>query len=98
MYIADYHLHSDASPDGHSTISELAKAGIDAGLSELCVTDHCECNGFFKFDRENLPAGIDIYYKERILEQREKALALFGNRIKLLHGIEIAQGYEAKGL
>lgn len=96
MYLADYHSHSNASPDAGFTISELAQAALDAGLSELCVTDHCECNGFFTFDKHNLPNGVDIYFKERILEQRRTALKLFGGRIKLPHGIEVAQGHEVR--
>jgi histidinol-phosphatase (PHP family) len=96
MYLADYHSHSNASPDAHYTISELAKAAIDTGLRELCVTDHCECHGFFPFDKKNLPEGVDIYFKERILEQRKSALELYGDKIKLPHGIEIAQGHEAR--
>jgi histidinol-phosphatase (PHP family) len=100
MYIADYHSHSSASPDGDSTILELAMAAVDAGLSELCVTDHCECNGFSELVKKNLPAGVDIYNdiynKECVLEQREKALEFCGDKIKLPHGIEIAQGHAAR--
>ena len=42
MYFADLHLHSRCSPDGKYSISQMAAAGAAAGLSELCVTDHCD--------------------------------------------------------
>ena len=42
MYLADYHTHSSVSPDGSATVSELAKAAIDHGLDEICVTDHVD--------------------------------------------------------
>ncbi len=95
MYLVDYHSHSDASPDSIHTISELANAAISAGLSELCVTDHCECNGFIESDRKILGPGVDVYHKTRVDEQRAIALERFGDQIKLPHGIEIAQGHQA---
>ena len=40
MYLADYHVHSSCSPDGHLTMAEMAREGIARGLDELCFTDH----------------------------------------------------------
>ena len=40
MYLSDYHTHSRLSFDAHAPLSELAEAAADAGLDELCVTDH----------------------------------------------------------
>ena len=42
MYLADYHVHSSCSPDGHVTMAELAREGIARGLDELCFTDHVD--------------------------------------------------------
>lgn len=40
MYYADYHTHSRLSPDSKAPLREMALAALNAGLSELCVTDH----------------------------------------------------------
>ena len=42
MYLADYHTHSDSSPDGKETIARLAEAALSRGLDEICVTDHVD--------------------------------------------------------
>lgn len=42
MYLADYHTHSATSPDGQLTVSQLAEAAVQAGLDEICVTDHVD--------------------------------------------------------
>ena len=42
MYLADYHNHSRMSPDARSSMTEMVKAAIAAGLDELCFTDHVE--------------------------------------------------------
>lgn len=42
MYLADYHTHSRVSPDGRASMLEMAAAARDAGLDEICFTDHFE--------------------------------------------------------
>ena len=42
MYLADYHTHSRISPDAVRSMAEMAEAAVDAGLDELCFTDHME--------------------------------------------------------
>ena len=93
LFLADYHTHSDASPDGHVTVSELASAAIKAGLTELCITDHAECHGFI--ERFDLPDDVLYFYKEKLDEEFPKAQAAYGDQIKLLYGVELAQGHES---
>ena len=38
----DYHLHSNISYDGRSTSEQMARAAADAGLKEICFTDHLD--------------------------------------------------------
>lgn len=38
----DFHIHTDASPDGHCPPPQLAEAAIAAGLTHIAVTDHYE--------------------------------------------------------
>ena len=42
MYLADYHTHTRFSPDGSATMTEMAQAALDAGMDEICFTDHVE--------------------------------------------------------
>lgn len=41
-YFANTHTHSRCSPDGSAAMSEMALAARDAGLQEICFTDHCD--------------------------------------------------------
>ncbi len=38
----DYHLHSNISYDGRSTPEQMAQAAAEAGLKEICFTDHLD--------------------------------------------------------
>ncbi len=38
----DYHMHSRVSFDGHDTGMALATAALNAGLKEICFTDHLD--------------------------------------------------------
>ncbi len=42
MFWGDTHTHSACSPDGVDAIAEMAQAAGRAGLTHLCVTDHCD--------------------------------------------------------
>lgn len=38
----DFHMHSRVSFDAHDTGEALARAALDAGLKEICFTDHID--------------------------------------------------------
>ena len=38
----DFHMHSRVSFDGHDTGRAMAQAALDAGLKEICFTDHVD--------------------------------------------------------
>lgn len=38
----DYHMHSTVSFDGHDKAQDMVKAALDAGLKEICFTDHID--------------------------------------------------------
>ena len=40
MYLADYHTHTQFSPDAHDLMTVMAQAALDAGMDEICFTDH----------------------------------------------------------
>ena len=58
----DFHIHSRVSFDGHDTGEAMARAALDAGLTEVCFTDHLDYDplgqmGVLAFD-------TDIYNAE----------------------------------
>ncbi len=78
----DYHVHSNFSEDCEIPMADFVKEAVNRGISEICFTDHVDYDYTdptisFNFDPgERLPA---------IKTLREQ----FGDRIKILDGIEI---------
>lgn len=40
QYYADYHLHTECSPDSKELLQKHLESAVARGLSEMCVTDH----------------------------------------------------------
>ena len=81
MYLADYHVHSRISPDGGDSMTALAEAAVEAGLDELCFTDHVE---------PIVWASTDLrgpYDWSALTAEFEAAQVAMGDRIKLRLGI-----------
>ena len=38
----DYHMHTTVSFDGRSTPEQMVRSALDAGLKEICFTDHID--------------------------------------------------------
>ena len=59
----DFHMHSRVSFDGHDTGLQLAQAAVQAGLKEICFTDHRD---FLRQEREQTmlfdPAAYSAEY------------------------------------
>ena len=60
----DYHMHSRVSFDGHDTGEALARSALNAGLREICFTDHLDYDplgkmGVLAFDTEVYSAEYD---------------------------------------
>lgn len=43
IYRADLHIHTSASPDGRSSLADIARAARAAGLDAAAITDHDLC-------------------------------------------------------
>ena len=83
MYLADCHLHSRVSPDAGDSMTALAEAAAEAGLDELCFTDHVE---------PIVWGGTDLrgpYDWSVLTAEFEAARAAMGERIKLRLGMEL---------
>ena len=79
MYLADCHVHSRMSADAEVPMAELAKLALDAGLDEVCYTDHVEPKVVF---------GAEVDW-DAIVSEFESAQNAMGDRIKLHLGVEL---------
>ena len=84
MYLTDYHTHSLCSPDGKYPLTAMAQAAVDAGLAELCVTDHWD------LVREMGDGLILDYDWSGVVEQVAQARAVFDEHtLKIRMGMEL---------
>ena len=88
MYLADYHVHSSCSPDGHVTMAELAREGIARGLDELCFTDHVDT-----IEWGSTQLRTDSFDWAKAQQQYADAVAQYGQRIQLKLGAELGEAY-----
>jgi len=87
MYLTDYHLHTLCSPDGHAPLADMAAAALAAGLSEICVTDHCDL-----LDMEGRP---DRSFRwGPIQEQLALARPQFAGKLPIKMGLELGEAWE----
>ena len=84
MYLADYHTHSRISPDAHTPMAEMTAAAVEAGLDEICFTDHVEPILLGAPDQE-APA----YNWDALRREFEQAQDVWGDRIRMRLGIEL---------
>ena len=82
MYLCDIHTHTRISPDSSARLSDMVRAALDAGLNELCVTDHCDL-----LDRWGAPAGGFDW--PAALRQYQAAKQQAGDRLRLRLGLEL---------
>ena len=77
MYLADCHVHSNVSADAEVPMTELARLALEAGLNEVCFTDHMEPEVVFgaRPDWKHLTAEF------------EKAQNIMGDQICLHIGV-----------
>lgn len=85
MYLADYHVHSTCSPDGHQTMAQAAEAAVRQGLRELCITDHVDTIHWGTL------APRDDFDWEESRRQFHEAQTLWGDRITLRRGAELGE-------
>lgn len=75
----DFHLHSSLSFDSEEPAVEILKAAENAGLKEICFTDHYD----FHFERDG---QHDIFTIEEYIENYGK---LTSQKLKVRKGVEI---------
>ena len=86
MYLTEYHIHSALSFDGECPLLELAQSAVRAGISELCVTDHCDTIDEFAnrvYDYDWAPS----------LEQYREVKEKMAGKLTVKLGIEYGMGH-----
>lgn len=83
MLYSDSHIHTDHSPDGHYSTTQMCEAAMLKGLDLITFTDHCEMDEFVSehYDRRS-DAAFDDY---------RSAKKHYSDRLTVLSGIEIGQ-------
>ncbi len=80
--IGDFHVHTDLSGDGRSSLEDVVASARARGFRVLAITDHAE-------------GTLSGVAREPLLEQRARIRALqaeLGDSLTLLHGIELNIG------
>ena len=85
MFWADYHVHSEYSPDSSEKMTDIVKRAVKLGLDELAFTDHLDY--FFSESAPQIPCRVIDFnaYKSKVEELRES----YGHKISLLFGVEL---------
>lgn len=82
MYLTDYHFHTLCS-DSPATLAQEAQAALDAGLREICVTDHWN---LLDQQGSHLPT---VYDWAPSLKQWEQTRDRWPGRLEIRLGIEV---------
>jgi len=84
----DYHIHSNLSFDGESTMIEMCKKAVDLNIREIGFTDHMDFNP--------IDSGYGFFDYNRYSSEIENVRAIFSDDLVIRKGIEIdyQKGYE----
>lgn len=86
MYCSDYHLHTLISSDSPASLEQQAYSALEAGMNELCVTDHWN---LLDQRAEALPHTRNW---EESIAQIHQAREKFGDQLEIRLGIEVGNG------
>lgn len=87
---ADMHTHTRCSPDSKCLLDDMCLAQAQAGTQVFACTDHFDCELMDYWDyKTNFRKSIS---------EIERCRELFDGKVKLLKGVELAEGYMDKEL
>jgi histidinol-phosphatase (PHP family) len=89
MFLGDYHLHTYISQDGHETMPDMARAAAKAGMSQICVTDHCDMVGW----KDGKPTGRDRAVISSVISDWEDMMKNDPPPITVRRGIELGEAH-----
>lgn len=84
MVVCDYHTHTHFSFDGapDSTCDSLCRRALEVGVTDLCITDHCDVNG----EAEGIYTPFDA---DGAWNEMCEAQEAYRGRLHVLRGIEL---------
>lgn len=82
-YLYDYHVHTNYSTDGHSSMMEVCTSAVKNGLKEIAITDHFEPT----LGNESYPEFKPEDYKNEIEDLRSR----FKGKLIVKMGVELGQ-------
>lgn len=80
---ADSHVHTNNSPDARDPAKALCASALEKGISDLTVTDHCDCNVYFA---RNVGAMISQSFRDTA-----EAASEFRGKLRVHRGLELGQ-------
>ena len=83
QYKADFHMHTEYSPDSDSSMAAMCNAAVKAGLTQIAITDHVE-----------IPAYHSDGYDHTIARSYAQAggmRILFQGKLRIARGIELGE-------
>lgn len=83
MYLADYHIHTKYSFDGHEEIEDICNRAISLGMNEIALTDHMDIFS-------NQPYEF-ILKCDELYESIERAKEKFDTKLVIRKGVELGQ-------
>jgi histidinol-phosphatase (PHP family) len=83
MFLHDYHLHSDFSPDGHASMEEMCRSAMAAEVMEVGFAEH--------YDLHPDERPRDWLRLEPWLEELQRCRILFDGRLVIRTGIEVGE-------
>lgn len=87
MFIGDLHTHSICSPDGAFPMADMARSAREAGLTYLCLTDHC--------DLLDLSGAFTPHYDWAPYQKEfQAAMDALPAGLELGRGLELGEAYE----
>lgn len=86
MLHMDYHVHCKNSPDSSEPLDEICQGAVDAGLTEIMVTDHYEL-----FTDDYGRAAFDPAYLDQCLDSVMECREKYKDRLYVGFGTELGQ-------
>lgn len=80
---ADFHTHTDSSPDSQAPVEAMCRAAVDRGLTALAITDHVEMVSFLDDGYDRLSARS---YRKAVEAQQR-----FQGKLRIAAGVELGE-------
>ena len=89
MIYCDLHTHTNFSFDGaeNSTPDALCRRALEAGITDLAITDHCDVNG-------EVEKIYSVYDSDAAFTAVMEAKEKYKGRLNLIYGLELGNAHQ----